>query len=92
MVEETKATDYLAEAKSTAQWENGPVALATIALVERLDALIEELRAQRKPEMGRCAECKFSTNRDGRLRCIHEEVPCDDVESAFGCLCFKPKA
>lgn len=110
MTDRTKPVDYLEKARVYAnteeydsdfaarhQWEaQTATAFATIALVERLDALIAAVGAQKQPaQMGRCPECRWYSTPD--LGCDHKLVQWEPTLFAgdmpnFGCVYFERKA
>jgi len=79
--------DYLDEAKREAIGSHNPVALALIALVD-------ELREQRKPALGRCKDCVHCwADLDGKPNCGSNEAPITltPLPKGFGCTYFEPR-
>ncbi len=104
MAEQTKPTDYLAEARRWAGPAIGglePLAsTATTAIALTLIALVEDLRAQRGKPEPHCQNCEYmgiievSQPYDtGSFCCTHDGSVIDghEVDKAFGCVLFKHK-
>ena len=77
-----------------------PEAATAIALrdiANTLSALVEELRAQRKAEMGRCMECKHFVPVLSSMMCHHPlicSMPLEHLSdwTTFGCVYWERKA
>ena len=69
-------------------------ALAQIVQAETQRAILDELREQRKPALGRCATCEWFAS--GARECMNELMSTKPTQYQadmpnFGCVCWEPR-